>query len=52
MADNLCESVDDVKNKNDVKYKKLVSCVHERIAKHKKLECQDGPKEDRYKTTK
>ena len=49
MADNLCKSADDVKYKNDVKYN-LVSCVHERIAKHMKLECRDGPKEDRHKT--
>ena len=49
MADDLCESADDVKYKNDVKYKKL---VHERIAKRMKLECCDGPKKNRYKTAK
>ena len=55
----LCESAIDVKYKNEVKYKndvkyikKIVSCVHERIAKRKKMECRDGPKEGRYKTVK
>ena len=56
MADNLCESADDVIYKNDVNYiyiyKKLVSCVHERIAIRMTLECRDGPKKDRYKTVK
>ena len=54
----LCESADDVKYWNDVKHKKkkkkkkwkLVSCVHEKIANRMKLECRDGPKEDRYKS--
>ena len=46
----LCESAVDVKYENDVKHKKLVSCVHERIANRMKLECRDGPMEDRYKT--
>ena len=43
MADNLCESADEVKYENDVNYKKLVSCVHEKIAKRMKMECRDGP---------
>ena len=52
MADNLYDSADDVKHKNDVKNSNLVSCIHERIAKHMKLECRDGLKKDRYKTAK
>ena len=46
MADFSCESAD------DVKYKKIVSGVHERIAKHMELECHDGPEEDWCKTVK
>ena len=53
MVDNLSESAEDVKYNIDVKYnKKLVSCVHERIAKRMELESRDGLKKDRYKTAK
>ena len=52
MKDYSCESADGVTYKNDVKYKKLVSCVHERIVKCMGLEYCDGPKEYRYKTAK
>ena len=37
-------TADDVKH-ND-------SCVNERIVNRMKLECRDGPMEDRYKTAK
>ena len=57
MADFSCESADDVIyiDINDVKYKKnkkLISCVHERIANCMELECRDRPEEDRCETVK
>ena len=45
----LCESADDIKYSNDVKHKNLYPVFKKELPNRMKLECRDGPEEDRIR---